>query len=317
MTHIDYRGLRAEVPVGAVSSVTIRRALRIQIPAAPVISIQAPAVNVSSVTVIPKLLIRITRTPGIVISMLPELRPFLSMLWGVLSDNTRRSKLPEAMVHTSQCRVAVGWLLAMLNEVHGPLQRDFAVNEQQADEGDYIITDASPWGFAGIRYCNHQPVAWFATPLTPHDVRRFQARIGDSAHNTTWEALALLVAARIWLPGTRLLARVRSDSLSALRAMVKMVSRSPALNAIARELALDSVLGLYRVGLATHVPGIANLTADDLSRMWAPDAHAFPDALRGVHRDQAPPRDSSFWKATLPTERVGRKKRRLASRGPQ
>ena len=287
--------------------------IRITIPEQKLQAIREQAEYLRDTSVVSKRKLRsFCGVVAFVAGMLPELRPFLSMLWGVLSENSRRSKLPEAMVHTSQCRVAVGWLLAMLNEVHGPLQRDFAVNEQKADEGDYIITDASPWGFAGIKYCDHQPVAWFATPLTPHDVRRFQARIGDSAHNTTWEALALLVAARIWLPGTRLLARVRSDSLSALRAMVKMASRSPALNAIARELALDSVLGLYRVGLATHVPGIANLTADDLSRMWAPDPHAFPEALRGVHREHVPPRDSTFWKATLPRERGGRKKRRLA-----
>ena len=131
--------------------------------------------------------------------------------------------------------------------------------------------------------------------------------MGDSGHNTTWEALALLVAVRVWLPGSKVLARVRSDSLSALRSMVKMSSSSPALNAIARELALDSVLGLYKIGFATHVPGIANILADDLSRMWAPDAHDFPEQLRHVRQEHVPPRDSEFWRATQPRPRGGRK----------
>ena len=62
---------------------------------------------------------------------------------------------------------------------------------------------------------------------------------------------------RVWiqLPGTRVLARVRYDSLSALRSMVRLSSKSADLNVIAPELALDAVLGLYSVGsrLASRV----------------------------------------------------------------
>ncbi len=78
----------------------------------------------------------------------------------------------------------------------------------------------------------------------------------------------MLVAIRLWLPGTSVLARVRADSLTALRSMVKLASRSPDLNLIARELALDAVLGLYTIGMATHIPGVSNKLPDDLSRMW-------------------------------------------------
>ena len=49
--------------------------------------------------------------------------------------------------------------------------------------------------------------------------------------------------------------------------MVKLASSSPALALIAREMALDSVLGLYTVGVATHIPGVSNMLPDDLSRM--------------------------------------------------
>ncbi len=155
----------------------------------------------------------------------------------------------------------------------------FPLQVQWSADGDYIATDACPWGFAGILFKSHLPVSWFATPLTDLDLRRFRARKGDSGHNTTWEALALLVASRLWLPGTAVLARVRSDSLSALRSMVKLSSRSPDLNLIARELALDAVLGLYTIGMATHIPGVSNKLPDDLSRMWAPEPHPFPSAL--------------------------------------
>ena len=235
--------------------------------------------------------------------MVPFVRPFLGMVWAALSST---SSLPVNLIHCRQFKVALDWLHALLQGRHGPLVRTFPLHVIVADEGDYIATDACPWGFAGILYRQHVPVSWFATPLTESDLRRFNAKKGDSGHNTTWEALALLVAVRLWLPGSTVLARVRSDSLSALRSMVRLASRSPALNLIARELALDAVLGLYRVGIATHIPGVANNLPDDLSRMWAPCPHPFPLVLASVPEIQAPSRGREFWRTTSATHRAGK-----------
>ena len=157
-------------------------------------------------------------------------------------------------------------------------------------------------------------MAWFACPLSDADLRRFQAVRGDSSYNTTWEALALLVACRIWL-GTEsnqiaVEARVRSDSLSALRSMAKMSSSAPGLNLIARELALDSVLGLYTVGVAVHIPGVANKLPDALSRMWAPEPHQFPPELAGVPETPVPPRGGRFWRTAVVRHRGGRRGKR-------
>jgi hypothetical protein len=234
--------------------------------------------------------------------MVPYIRPFLSMVWAALASTSR---LPPSLVHCRQFRIALDWLHALLVGRHGPLVRTFALEEVWSPDGDYIATDACPWGFAGVLFRNHSPIAWYATPLTGLDLRRFRARKGDSSHNTTWEALALLVAIRLWLPGTSVLARVRSDSLSALRSMVKLCSRSPHLNLVARELALDAVLGLYTIGMAVHIPGVSNKLPDDLSRMWAPEPHAFPAELHGVPEIQPPIRDGSFWRTTTITHRRG------------
>jgi hypothetical protein len=235
--------------------------------------------------------------------MVPYIRPFLGMLWAALAT---KSSLPPALIHCRQLGVALDWLQALLLGRHGPLVRTFPLHDAWASEGDYIATDACPWGFAGVLFVNHMPAQWFATPLTTSDLRRFRAKVGDSKHNTTWEALAILVAIRLWLPGTNVLARVRSDSLSALRSMVKLCSRSPALNLIAREVALDAVLGLYSVGLAVHIPGVSNKLPDDLSRMWAPDPHSFPPALSGIPEVRAPPRDRTFWRTASGTHRRGK-----------
>ena len=85
-----------------------------------------------------------------------------------------------------------------------------------------------------------------------------------------------------------------------------MSAKSADLGVIARELALDSLLGLYTIGVATHIPGVANKLPDALSRMWAPVPYAFPRELVGVAEDEAPPRGAAFWRTSAPRHRAGR-----------
>ena len=240
---------------------------------------------------------------GFIAGFILPLRPFLAMLWAAMF--AAHGTLPRGLVHRRKLQVALDWLQALLQNQWGPLQRTFPWTPAWAPEGDYLATDACPWGFAGVRFQNHEPKAWFACKLTSDDLRRFGAKLGESGFTTVWEAVAILVAFRLWLPDSRALARVRSDSLGALRAMVKLSSGSPHLNMVARELALDAVLGLYAIGLASHIPGVSNVLPDHLSRLWAPDAHEFPAALRDVPEVVAPPRDTAFWKSAAPTRRGG------------
>ena len=143
-----------------------------------------------------------------------------------------------------------------------------------------IATDACFWGFAGVLFESFKPVAWYATPLTKNDLRKFRASMGAPKHKTTWKAPALLVAVLLWLRGTRIFARVKADSLSALTSVVQLTSKSADLNLIARELALDAVLGLHTVELVTHIPGVSNRLPDELSWMWAPKPHPLPQPLK-------------------------------------
>ena len=149
------------------------------------------------------------------------------------------------LVHCRRFRVARWWLQALPSEAPGPLHRAFPVAASCAPKGNDTATDARPWSFDGVLCESFKVVAWYATPLTKNGLRKFRASIGSSKLNTTSEALALVVAVRLWLPGTQVLARVRSDSLSALRDMVRLSCKSADLNVIALELALDAVLGLH------------------------------------------------------------------------
>ena len=144
---------------------------------------------------------------------------------------------------------------------------------------------------------------YWASPLTKLDLRRFRARRGVSDHTTLWEALALLISARLWLPRPGAAAHVRSDSLSALRTLTKLSSASPSLNAVARELALDAQRREYQIHIAAHIPGISNVLPDELSRLWAPEAKPFPPELAEVERVVPPPRDEHFWRAWMPAGR--------------
>ena len=142
------------------------------------------------------------------------------------------------------------------------------------------------------------------------DLVTFRARTGDTAFNTTWEALALLVAVRLWEPTAGAwLVSVRSDSLSTLLSVSNQKATAPGLRIISRELALlTAESGLTLVGL-THVPGMANEWADALSRLHAPDPKGVPAPLRGLPVQRPPPRTPEWWRARAPAQKGGGSRR--------
>jgi hypothetical protein len=124
-----------------------------------------------------------------------------------------------------------------------------------------------------------------------------QSEIGDPAFNTIWEALAILVAVRLWRQPSHLgiSLELKSDSMASLQVLFKLASSTEALNLIARELALDTAELAAPLDLFTHIPGVSNIIPDHLSRLHAPNPHAFPACLAGVPEAKAHPRDRSFW----------------------
>ena len=90
-----------------------------------------------------------------------------------------------------------------------------------------ISVDASPWGLRGILHQNERIVGWFADIIQDNDLRVLHAEKANPAFQTTWEALAILVAVRLWLKSNHdgIRVRVRSDSLSALSAAGRCVLR--------------------------------------------------------------------------------------------
>ena len=143
------------------------------------------------------------------------------------------------------------------------------------------------------------PVRWFADRLTQQDLHRFQAKVGDPAYNTIWEALAILVALRLWRTSSHQGAsfEIRSDNLPFLMAMLKGTSKDESLRLILRELSLDESLLVRKISLLTHIPGISNILPDHLSRLHAPSPHPIPSSLHAIPRDFPPLRIRSFYKS--------------------
>ena len=146
---------------------------------------------------------------------------------------------------------------------------------------------------------DNQIVSWFADELHTDDLRRFKAKKGVSDFNTLWEALAILVAVRLWRKDEHQALRleVRSDSLGALSAVNKLASPDPKLNSIARELALDCAFFYKEPDYFEHTPGVANVIPDHLSRLKAPTPSSFPSILNGVNETAVQTRDTLFWKS--------------------
>eukprot|EP00435_Cladocopium_sp_Y103_P026794 s2314_g6.t1 len=207
-----------------------------------------------------------------VAGLVPVLRPFLSPLWAALAKELANDG-------SSKDRSK-----ALLRNEYGPLERRFNVDHDT--DGWEIITDACPWGIGGVLYQHGVPKRWFSSPLTSELLQKFKAQVGDPAFNTAWEALALLVALRLWLTKfpRAFTMRVKSDNVGALRMLLKLTSQSSALATIAREVALDIAGGNYQIGELMHVPGVTNV-----SRLWAPHPADFP-FLGAAVKDPLPTR---------------------------
>ena len=232
--------------------------------------------------------------------LIPLIRPFLASIWAALASPTAAAG-SAALVHTKRIARSLRWIQAFAHGHLGGLRRSHPLC---ASDGDsyFIVTDASPWGIGGVLFHEAVPASCFADHIHLADLRRFQASVGDPAFNTLWELLAILVALRLWLPVVPRQAQVtvKSDSHGSLCAIHKLSSSSPSMSMVLAELALDFAVCPESITALQHIPGVSNTLADPLSRLWAPEPAAFPEALEYIPGAQVPPRRACFWKTIRP-----------------
>ena len=113
----------------------------------------------------------------------------------------------------------------------------------------------------------------------------------------------MLIALRLWSHewrATGAILRVRSDSISALVLALKLKTKGKGAGIIAREMALDIARACYSPVFAEHVPGVANVVCDALSRFDQPGkSAAVPALLQDVRRSNVQPRDEAYFTSLL------------------
>eukprot|EP00439_Symbiodinium_sp_Y106_P060007 s2027_g8.t2 len=237
-------------------------------------------------------------------------RPFITDLWAVIHSSAD-SRAPPNCVWTKQWRHVTDWFLAFFRGESGSLVRDFKVSSYfQKSVRVRIVTDASPWGIGGFLILGNEPVYYFASPLDQRDSSLAEAELGSPRGQQVWEALAILVALRVWRKywsRTAVELYVSSDSVAALTLLLKLRAkpRAVGLGIVAREIALDFSRSSYRPSWYEHIPGVANTVADILSRRYQPDKQfALPGLLRHAREVTAPIRDDSFFLVSRPLRKA-------------
>jgi hypothetical protein len=196
------------------------------------------------------------------------------------------------------------WLLALLQEQTGELKRVFHL-DTYFGRGKQVelCLDASPWGLGGFLIEDGCITSWFACSLSAAELELLQIREAESAAQQVVEALAALVALRLWKDRwvhTRVSLKVKSDSISALVLCLDLKTRGKGTGIIAREIALDVAQSEYLPRVVEHIPGVDNIIADALSRRHMPHgAFTLPECLRNVQEAAVAPRDISYYKTTL------------------
>ena len=173
-----------------------------------------------------------------------------------------------------------------------------------------ITTDASPWGLGGFLEVDGIALEYFAIPVTEMDAKHLgTAFVKDSTGQQAFEALAILVALRVWKyawTNKRSCIRVASDNMASLAMVCRMQPHSPVLAVVARELALDISDSVYEPQLAEHIPGISNIVADMLSRKFDPEKkYTLPPLLAGCKQIHPEERRPAWWRAIRPRQRHG------------
>ncbi|CAE7312378.1 unnamed protein product [Symbiodinium sp. CCMP2592] len=217
--------------------------------------------------------------------LVPHLRPFLSTFWSALSTCglANDGRPSRKAIHTKRVAPGLKWIRALL--VGNVLQRIFFAKPAFSDVE--IVTDASPWGIGGVMRVGGEPTEILYSYLPDVLLKKFSAERG----------VALLVAFRLWLPNLSFgsVYRAKSDNLGFLRALARGSAKSASLNVLAREFSLDVALRSYQVRGLTHIPGISNIQADALSRLFSPEPKHFPPEL-----EHGPARtvdlSEAFWK---------------------
>ena len=192
------------------------------------------------------------------------------------------------------------WIDVFLARKRGKLSKEFRMEKPWCRRQLEITSDASPWGFGAWLGDHGVPVEYLHGTWTEDDFKRMETSVGDCRGQAKEEALAVLIAARTWLPLFQhevIEFVMKSDSKAALGALNKAKSKERFINIVARELALDLAECEIEPTLRlVHITGKSNTWADILSKLGIPGAgQQVPWELSRLRRRPVAARSSEWW----------------------
>ncbi len=149
---------------------------------------------------------------------------------------------------------------------------------------------------------------YFTDTIQPHNVQFLGVEIGSCRSQSTLEALAVLVALKVWrdkLGGQNVAITLRADNMAALALSNKLASSTPVLNFLGAELSLLLESMEVEELKPGHIFGSANCIADALSRLAAPDCALFPPEAMTAKRRHCQERDLKFYELPPPKIAAG------------
>ena len=142
-----------------------------------------------------------------------------------------------------QIEDALSWIKAFLDNHYGSFCREWRLQALLAEATKFMLVfDACPWGLGAVLLINKRQNQFFTSAISAFDEVRYQYRIGDSRGQQAWEALAVLVALRLWRPfwvSTKITLALQGDNVPAPTLALKIKATSGAMKSIAREVALE------------------------------------------------------------------------------
>ncbi|CAK0852125.1 unnamed protein product, partial [Prorocentrum cordatum] len=236
-----------------------------------------------------------------VAGLLPRIRCAVAILYAVAAsaerdfrsgaEGRRRQQRGDprpmcGMVAAKRVAFPARWLTALWRGMEGPVTRRIAWGS--SPPATVIIVDASPRGL-GLTLAHAatgRVVEYAFGDVLDDDISLLLIRRGCSSAQQALEALALLVALKLWgrfLRASSATVDMRGGNSAALAPARKLSSSSPVMNFVGAELALELESLDIRDLCLTHIPGDWNRTADWLSRMSAPGRlPETPAALAGA-----------------------------------
>ena len=137
-----------------------------------------------------------------VAALLYTWRPFLNQLWAALSANeTHSTNAPAQCVWAKHIFSSLSWLLAFIRRQKGTISRTFSYHSCFGLTAPVTITtDASIWGCGGWISMNGKAIAYFSETVSKDDEIILELKRGEPKSQQGFEAIALLIVVRLWLP---------------------------------------------------------------------------------------------------------------------